>query len=89
MRWADSRDETAAESVSIAGEGETDADAIAATGTVGEAQYDEFELRDREMLREAGIDPDKVSRSSSTDSSLSLNTPASPDLSRGDDGLER
>jgi conjugative relaxase-like TrwC/TraI family protein len=63
--------------------------AAAATGNGGEAQYDEFELRDREMLRQAGIDPDEVSTSTGTDSPLTLDPSPAPDFSRGDDGLER
>ena len=86
---SDGRDETAAETASIADEGQTDANAISATGNAGEAQYDEFELRDREMLRQAGIDPDEVSTSANADSSLTLDSSPAPDLSRGDDGLER
>lgn len=41
-RKSDGRDETAAETASIASESQTDADAIAATGDVDETQYDEF-----------------------------------------------
>ena len=52
-------------------------------------QYDEFELRDREMLRQAGIDPDEVTTSTGTDSSLTLYPSPALDLSRGDDGMER
>jgi conjugative relaxase-like TrwC/TraI family protein len=86
---SDGRDETAAETASIAGQGQIDADAIAATGNAGEAQYDEFELRDREMLRQAGIDPDEATTSTGIDSSLALDPAPAPDLSRGDDNLER
>jgi hypothetical protein len=86
---SDGRDETAAETASIAGQGQIDADAIAATGNAGEAQYDEFELRDREMLRQAGIDPDEATTSTGIDSSLALDPSPAPDLSRGDDHLER
>jgi hypothetical protein len=86
---SDGRDETAAETASIAGEGQTDADSIAATESVDETQYDEFELRDREMLRQAGINPDEVSSSSSTDSSLTVDPSPTPDLARGDDSMER
>jgi conjugative relaxase-like TrwC/TraI family protein len=86
---SDGRDETAAETASITVEGQTDSDVIAATGNAGEAQYDEFELRDREMLRQAGIDPDEVSTSTSTDSSLTVDPSPAPELSRGNDGLER
>ncbi|WP_420367156.1 MobF family relaxase [Curtobacterium sp. L1-20] len=87
---AEGRDETAAETAAIAGEGAADADAITATGDgAAETQYDEFELRDREMLRQAGIDPGEVSTSTGSDSSLTLDSSSAPDLSRGDDGLER
>lgn len=57
-------------------------------GESTEEQYDEFELRDREMLRQAGVDPDEVSTSSNAESSLGIDPPT-PDLSLGDDGLER
>ncbi|MCE0459601.1 conjugal transfer protein, Dtr system, partial [Curtobacterium sp. 20TX0166] len=75
---SDVRDEMAAETAEI--------DTTGGEGT--ETQYDEFELRDREMLHQAGVDPDEVSTSSNAESSLSIDPPA-PDLSRGDDGLER
>ncbi|MCY1692889.1 MobF family relaxase [Curtobacterium sp. SL109] len=86
---SDSRNETAAETASIAGEGRTNADAISATGNSVEADYDEFELRDREMLRQAGIDPDAASTSTGTHTSLTFEPSPAPELSRGDDGLER
>ncbi len=41
------------------------------------------------MLRQAGINPEKMSTSSNADSSLTLDPSPAPDLSRGDDGLER
>jgi hypothetical protein len=53
------------------------------------SDYDAFELRDREILGEAGIDPDEASTSSSADTSLTLEMPQTPEISRGDDGLER
>jgi conjugative relaxase-like TrwC/TraI family protein len=87
---SDGRDETAAATAAITGEGRMDADATAATGGEGtETQYDEFELRDRQMLRQAGIDPDELSAPSDADSSLTFDPPSTSDLSRGDDGIER
>ena len=76
---SDVPDEMAAETATI--------DTTGGEGT--ETQYDEFELRDREMLRQAGVDPDEVSTSTNVDSSLSIDPSPAPDLSRGDDGRER
>ncbi|QIS43578.1 relaxase domain-containing protein (plasmid) [Clavibacter capsici] len=52
------------------------------------AAYTGRELEEREMLRAAGIDPDE--RSSGTSSTTSwADQPSMPEISRGDDGMER
>jgi conjugative relaxase-like TrwC/TraI family protein len=89
---SDGRDETAAETAAIAADGQDDAaTATTSSGTaeIETDEYDAFELRDREMLREAGIDPDEASTSSSADTSLTLDMPQTPEISREDDGLDR
>jgi hypothetical protein len=75
---SDGRDETAVETTANDTTG----------GESSEEQYDEFELRDREMLRQASVDPDEVS-TSNADGSFSIDPAPTPDLHRGDDGLER
>jgi hypothetical protein len=89
------RDETAAETEAIAAGGHDDDAAAVTTPSrndeieTDEIDYDAFELRDREMLRQAGIDPDEASASSSADTSLTLDMPQTPEISREDDGVER
>jgi hypothetical protein len=78
------------DAAAITADGEADAATIDATSSgANKVDYDEFELRDRETLRQAGIDPDEVSTSSSADTSLTLDLPPAQEVSRGDDGLER
>jgi hypothetical protein len=77
------RDETAAETEAIIADGQDDAGAATTPRGADEIEtdeidYDAFELPDREMLREAGIDPDEESSSSSADTSLTLDMPQTP-----------
>ncbi|WP_228514577.1 MobF family relaxase [Frondihabitans sp. VKM Ac-2883] len=90
---SDGRDNTQAEMSAIAAEGTADADAAAAAGTATPAkdtpQYDAFEAEDRELMRQAGIDPDAPTTGSESGGSSSLNQFPAPEISRGDEGIER
>ncbi|WP_080939401.1 AAA family ATPase [Clavibacter michiganensis] len=74
---SDGRDAARTESAEIDAAGQSDAD-----------QYTGRELQEREMLQAAGIDPDERSTDTRADSSWT-DQPAAPEISRGDDGMER
>ncbi|MEJ1834096.1 MobF family relaxase [Clavibacter michiganensis] len=74
---SDGRDATQAETETIESDAQSDG-----------AGYTSRELEERDMLRDAGIDPDERSTDVGADSSWT-DQPAAPEISRGDDGLER
>ncbi|WP_434174236.1 MobF family relaxase (plasmid) [Clavibacter michiganensis] len=80
---SDGRDATQTET-----ETETEAEAIDSDAQSDGAGYTSRELEERDMLRDAGIDPDERSIDGGADSSWTAQ-PAAPEISRGDDGLER
>jgi conjugative relaxase-like TrwC/TraI family protein len=87
----DGRDETRSETATIEAAGESDAAGIASDGRPKQAErpvYETFDDEDRLMMIDAGIDPDAPS-SDSGSSTSSLDQYQAPEISRGDDGLER